>query len=1001
MVFSQGTVRGKITEENGEELIGATIVIKNTTIGTSTDLEGNYNLKIASKEPQTLIISFIGNKTIEKIVNPKNGEVIIVNITMVTDSKVIDAVNVVAKTDRATENYVRLKARSAAISIDYISKETIKKTGDSQVDDAMKRITGVSTVGGYISVRGLADRYVKTTINGSRIPTLDPLKNNIKLDMIPTSLIDNIIISKTISPDLPGDWAGSFVSIQTKDYPEKLMITVKSSVGYNPQSSFASIISSEKSSTDWLGFDNNFRDISHASVENFPQYNEEPTGYEMLDALGLGTYMKTQGITADNIPEKTQTNLIKNEYYKLGLVELGLLAPNLLNDNIALSEASAKYNNDPAYREKALSIINQDATKFGSSLPNNWFPSTRSTNLDFSQDIAIGNQRLFWGRKLGYLIGFRYGSSVEYDPGIYLEEGIYSEVTGNFSPYQKWWRKDAKETNQWGAICNLAYQISPFNTISLMFMPNFIGENQTKLDSGFYAGSDPNALFKSYIIRHDQVFEERRQMLYQLQSTNLLPASKIKIELDVSYYDGQRNAPDFKSLQYGESEDQTAFQFQYGYDPKRRYRYLNEDLFDSRASIEIPLFKESGMVRKLKFGGAHTYTQRESKQYEYFVKGDVSGGSEYTVPKNEMIHTFSQESFAMGNNYYVLYDRPSNFAKGEQSITAAYAMTDFNINRIFRFSGGLRIEYTNLYSDLLEFYRTGLPSEVNARQDEKGYVVNPTISQNIDYLPSINIVYKIITRENVAVVARSNYSKSLARPSIRELSSYRVKDFSLGSMLVGNPQLKQVTISNYDCRLESFFTNNDNISISMFYKTFENHIELVYDMIARSYSWKNAIGIGSVLGIEFEGRKEIVKSLELLGNISYMKSEVTIEEGITDDAKIITRELYGQAPYIVNSTIAYSPQKLGLTVSASYNMQGPKLAFITTSLKQPDIYELPRHRIDFKIAKKIGEHFSAEIKIRDMLGTKTIWAYDKDNFSQEFKSYCFGTDYSFSISYDL
>lgn len=92
----------------------------------------------------------------------------------------------------------------------------MKRTGDNNITAAVARVSGVSTNGGFITVRGIGDRYVKTTINGSRIPTLDPFTNNIKLDLFPASLVDNVIITKTASPDLPGDWAGAYLSVETK-----------------------------------------------------------------------------------------------------------------------------------------------------------------------------------------------------------------------------------------------------------------------------------------------------------------------------------------------------------------------------------------------------------------------------------------------------------------------------------------------------------------------------------------------------------------------------------------------------------------------------------------------------------------------------------------------------------------------------------------------------------------------------------------------------------------
>ncbi|MBK7042178.1 MAG: TonB-dependent receptor plug domain-containing protein [Bacteroidetes bacterium] len=121
----------------------------------------------------------------------------------------------------------------------------MKKIGDTNVTTAVSRVSGVSTNGSFITVRGIGDRYVLTAINGSQIPTLDPFTNNIKLDIIPSSLVDNVIISKTASPDLPGDWTGAYISVETKDYPEKMSLNIETTVGYNQNSSFRDILANQ------------------------------------------------------------------------------------------------------------------------------------------------------------------------------------------------------------------------------------------------------------------------------------------------------------------------------------------------------------------------------------------------------------------------------------------------------------------------------------------------------------------------------------------------------------------------------------------------------------------------------------------------------------------------------------------------------------------------------------------------------------------------------------
>ena len=145
--------------------------------------------------------------------------------------------------------------------MDGISAEKMKMTGDATAVEAAKRVTGVSIEGGkYVYVRGLGDRYTKVTLNEVDIPGLDPDKNSLQMDIFPSNLIDNIVVSKNFTADMPADFTGGIMNIETKAFPEEELFTVSAGFSYNPQMHFNSdFISSEGSSTDFLGFDDGTR----------------------------------------------------------------------------------------------------------------------------------------------------------------------------------------------------------------------------------------------------------------------------------------------------------------------------------------------------------------------------------------------------------------------------------------------------------------------------------------------------------------------------------------------------------------------------------------------------------------------------------------------------------------------------------------------------------------------------------------------------------------------
>jgi len=1007
IAFAQGTVRGKITDENGEAVIGGTVVLKsNPAVGTVTDLDGNYSLTITDTTQQVLVISSIGLQPIETTVRLKNGGVLIRDFVLKSSTTEIGEVEVLAKREKAKDYYMENIKQKSATTIDYVSSEVIAKTGDSQVFGAIARVSGVSTNGGFITVRGIGDRYVKTTINSSMIPTLDPFTNNIRLDLFPTSLIDNIVITKTASPDLPGDWAGAYLSVLTKDYPDKLTINIETNVGFNTQSTFKDVITSDRSSTDWLGFDNGFREYQH---DNFVNATIDPTTYDEMVALGLGPFYNSMGITSGWQEGSTDGDA----YFKLGLAELGLLPKALFNNPVAYNNARQKFLM-MEYTGEAFRIINEQAAESGKSFSNNWELYSKKGMPDFTQSFSIGNQVKLFGRPLGFLAGFRYDTNMRYDPESEANRAGVDAQGTPFVPLSAD-QQASRQSNGWNALLNFSYKYNPSHSISLLFMPNFLGVNNVRKSTETGIG-----ITYPFGYTDEQFYEQRRQLIYQLKSEHYLTGLKTKIELNASYTQGESEAPDFRSLQYFSDEDLQWFIDARESDTHRYFRYLNENLFDSQLSAEVPVGDKPGMVRKLKFGGAFQYRDREYNQFDYVLNYNTA---EVTIENNDIEQFFIPEKFDIITDtsegsafntlerYYFEERNPSNRLIGYSKISAGFAMLDFSIIRAMRIAGGLRIEYADLLSDVYEYNKKGYPeNDLRRLYPEDLFLVNPGTLQELSFLPSVSLIYRVKQNDYAPANLRFNFSRSVARPSLRELSETIVFDFELNDNVFGNSQLKMVQINNYDLRFENYFRRGDNISVSAFYKDFKDHIELVNSN--QGFTWQN-VDESQVFGVELEGKVDIVKNLEFRANATYVYSQtkfVRYRLQVTDQVKAyipldtISRTMFGQAPYVVNAMLSYSAEKIGLTASVSYNVQGKKLALTSIVQSIPDIYEMPRHLLDFKISKTIDkkQRFSASLKVRNILNAPSTRAYVYDDGSELiYDEYAYGTTFNVGVAYKL
>ena len=236
-----GSIKVKAFDEGtGEPLIGANVVISGTFTGTVTDLDGNAVLTGLEPGTYNIEISFVSyqKKTISGLeVHPKT--VTKIEVGLAEEKSLLQTIVVEARAIRNSENALLAMQKKSSKVIDGVSSEQFSINGDNDAASAVNRVVGVTVEGGKnVYVRGLGDRYSKATLNGAEVPSLDPDKNSVQMDLFPADMIDNIIVYKTFSPELSAEFTGGLVDITTKDFPDALILSVSASAGYNSQSTF-------------------------------------------------------------------------------------------------------------------------------------------------------------------------------------------------------------------------------------------------------------------------------------------------------------------------------------------------------------------------------------------------------------------------------------------------------------------------------------------------------------------------------------------------------------------------------------------------------------------------------------------------------------------------------------------------------------------------------------------------------------------------------------------
>ena len=263
-IYSQNLISGKIIDgEFNEPLPFANILIRSSSnesniAGTTSDLDGNFAIEDLENGTYYIEVSFVGydTKRINELELTGNNDNAI-DVTLFPSSNALEEVVVTTTVRENTEASVLAIQKRSVTLLDGLSAQSMKKTGDSNLSGAIKRVPGVSVQGGkFVYVRGLGDRYSKTLLNGMEVPGLDPDKNTLQLDIFPTNLIDNIIISKSANASLNSDFTGGIVDVILKDFSPLPEFKLTFSGTYNPEMNLQEFIRLPDENLNFLGFDN-------------------------------------------------------------------------------------------------------------------------------------------------------------------------------------------------------------------------------------------------------------------------------------------------------------------------------------------------------------------------------------------------------------------------------------------------------------------------------------------------------------------------------------------------------------------------------------------------------------------------------------------------------------------------------------------------------------------------------------------------------------------------
>lgn len=980
LIFAQqGTIRGTvIEEETGEPLFSVTVIIAGTTTGAITDFDGNFSFSVPPGR-YDIQASFVSLETTTITgIEVKSGEVTVIEqIRLYPDVEELEAVVVTAQVAKSTEAALITVKRKSPNMMDGISSASFRKIGDSNAAGAIKRVTGVSVEGGkYVYVRGLGDRYTKTTLNGVDIPGLDPDRNSLQINIFPTALLNNMIILKTASADKPADFTGGLVNIETKNFPEEKVFNVSFGITYNPSMHFKKgALTYEKSATEWLGFDSNARSLP-SQIDNA----DLPTPF--------------------------------------------------------VNEATELYSTSKLFSQQ---LSAQEATNF----------------MNYSLGLSSGNQKKFAkGNTLGYIISANYKRFNDF----------YQDVL--FGEYQK---RDAAEAYEMGAATLKSGAYTTENTLmsglvgiayktqNAKYKLSILGlQNGEKKTAKINTVSDPTnddftpRLISDYTAFNDNLeYGQRRLTNILFNGTHYFGDTRWKLDWKLSPTFSNMTDPDIRRAAFSDDTGVNRINPGAAGSPSRRWRFLDErnvvgkvDLLNTGVLL--------GREAKYRVGTSYVLKTRNYAIQAFNITGiQASTRWEDNASFDDIIsevNLYGSSEDGLGNKIYYQRDggiNPnSNAYESSNTNFAAYASAEVSITEGLKTIIGVRMErFEQRHSGMNQTAASqlgnatdvaaieSLTQQIKSGEVEGAYLLeNDQVLNSTDFFPSLNAIYGLRDDQNI----RFSFSKTIARPSFKELSYAQILDpvsnrIFNGSFfkyndengnVVWDGKLKETHINNLDLRWELFLNRGQLFSASVFYKTFDDPIELV--RIANSQTGNEFqprnVGQGQLLGAELEFRKALnfvapsLSDFSVYGNLTLVDSRIEMTPMEFDSRRVYqksgetiqdTRVMVGQAPFVINVGLQYNNVDRRLDAGLFYNVKGKTLTVVGEGFF-PDIYSQPFHSLNFNLNKSLGkkEQITINFSVNNILNDQRedfFEAYQAQD--QIFNQFSPGTEISLGVKY--
>jgi hypothetical protein len=942
-------ILGEVSDEKLDPVVGAVVEILGTGKTVETKADGSFSFPAIASGNLTIEASKLGYASDTQSATAIPGQKLTIRMMLkkkaadVADEETMleEEVVVGEYQENSTTNF-NLDMATTSINISSgLSKEDFSRAGVSDAGEAVSKIAGANIVDGrYAVVRGLGDRYSNTLFNGALIPSADPSKKAVQLDLFPSKLLESVAITKLFSPELPAEFAGGTVQIQTLSMPKERIMQFSYGVQWFERTAGGEFmgdpttnIGSNNMDFSQLpaGFDqpNNFTGSvldslkMHLSAPMRPSSVNDDIAQSMSLTLG-DTFELADGVRLGTIFGLTQSN--QNVYQDIALgrgYQFDNFTTPEINDpvlnNTRRNESFARELNFGAMANINLELGGRHDISFNYFTNDSFADNYTRTSDSFSLInglIFSANPRGDVDPNTGEIVrafATPLGGADFFEP---LERSLESkqlkgshvlygdkERGGTFS----WMVSDATSTE--GRPHSRTYSFTELDFADAERIPGAISDpSQYRPEFGSYTGAGDPVLISGF--PSVNVFRETLKTVDEGDNKRAdvyLPfyfddASDDRVGIRLGYNTNDRSREvrgRFYTYDFTRINDQLMLENSLG-QYQSNYGQLFHDLFNS---------------------GLYPFTSRPFFGNQGIIINDFSGNG--TTIRNI-------DAGSAIDAYYF----------GSEAVAGGWTI-----------AGGLRLERENRYYQILP----GLNPSLIANDQPVEFDID-TI------LPGASVTKAIGKDDKHTITA--GWSRTVARPTFYEFAPAFIVNQATGDITRGNPDLVNSSITNYDLRYDQKINDDTTAGIGLFIKSIEKPIVDAFDPVLSAQSWLNGDS-GTLKGIEFETNTLLGNHYRLGANYTYIQSDLVY----TLQGLPLTTGFTGQPEHIFNLIGSYELKDQGFTANLIYNFTGEFMAAAPTAATAPSIMQESFETLDFNI-QQLVELWNCDVKVT--LGVSNI-----------------------------